>query len=122
MKQSPDPIFLNLVSSKYHVNTDTPTEAEMVYQLEKSLRGSVMLSFYKKKFLVDILKNKVEILAHAEIFDSTMNASLFKALSALIPKNQISVERQASNSDLAVMVAKILPPLKLIQSFVISQL
>ena len=39
MKQAPDPIFLQLVSSKYHVNTDTPTEAEMVYQLENLRKG-----------------------------------------------------------------------------------
>ena len=114
MKQASEPVCPKIVSSKYHVNTDTPSEEEVIYQLEKSSRGAVMLSYNNKKFLVDILNNKVNILTQAQIFDSTMNASLFKALSSLIPQNQVTVERQASNSDLEVMVDKLLPSLNLI--------
>ena len=114
MKQASEPICPKIVSSKYHVNTDTPSEEEVIYQLEKSSRGAVMLSYYKEKFLVDILNNKAKLLSQAQICDSTMNGSLFKVLSSLILQNQVTVERQASNSDLEVMVDKLLPSLNLI--------
>ena len=98
------------------------TEEEMTEQLVKSYKGAIMLSADKKEFLLDLLKNKSDILEQCKLFDSIItDSSLFSAISSLLPENTRVVNHDCKNRDLAVMVSKLLIPLKLLHSYVHSQ-
>ena len=93
-------------------NNDPVSVEELVYQLSSKKTSARMLSKDKKIFLSSILKNKKEILLQCNAFDSTIGTSLYAGISSLIPINTRVITRDASNSDLAQLVAELLYPLK----------
>ena len=105
MKQAKDPKMPKLGSSLR--NNDPIIEDELVYQLTIKTQCARMLSKDKKVFLLAVLKNKLEILLQAKTFDSSIGTSLYAGLCSL---NTRGVTREASNSDLAVLVAQLLNP------------
>ena len=80
-----------------------------------------MLSDKKKKFLLAAIKNQKDILNKAKLVDALSSTSLEKALSILICMNKRLITCEAKNSELALMVAKLLPPLKLLCTFLETQ-
>ena len=119
MKQAENPIIPKFGNKP--VNSKDITEEEMVCQLEKSFKDAIMLSAKKKEFLLDLLKNKKDLLEKCKLFDSIMDSNLYQAVSVLLPANNRVVKHDSKNRDLAIMVAKILGPLKLLHSYVESQ-
>ena len=110
MKQAKDPKMSKLGSSLR--NNDPIIEDELVYQLTIKTQCARMLSKDKKVFLLAVLKNKYDILLQSKAFDSTIGTSLYTGLCSLMPVNTRVVTREASNNDLAVLVAQLLNPLK----------
>ena len=102
-------------------NNDPVSVEELVYQLSSKKTSARMLSKDKKIFLSSILKNKKEILLQCNAFDSTIGTSLYAGLSSLIPINTRVITRDASNSDLAQLVAELLYPLKKLRQHIHSQ-
>ena len=119
MKQAKDPKMPKLGSSLR--NNDPITEDELVYQLTIKKQGARMLSKDKKVFLLAVLKNKLEILLQAKTFDSSIGTSLYAGLCSLMPVNTRVVTREASNSDLAVLVAQLLNPFKKLRQHILAQ-
>ena len=120
MKQAKDPIKPEM-GSDFVNSTDPVSEEEFVCQLEKSSKSALMLSDKKREFLLIAIKNQKDILCKAKLVDSLQSTSLEKALSILIPMNNRLITREAKNSDLAKMIAKLLPPLKLLETFLNTQ-
>ena len=120
MKQAKDPIKPEM-GSDFVNSTDPVSEEEFVCQLEKSSKSALMLSDKKREFLLIAIKNQKDILCKAKLVDSLQSTSLEKALSILIPMNNRLITREAKNSDLAKMIAKLLPPLKLLGTVLNTQ-
>ena len=120
MKQATNPQMPRLSTTSFF-NNDDVTEKEIIYQLEKSDKSARMLLNEKKTFLVDVLLNRASILEQATLLDSVMGTSLFDALTLQIPRNSSLIKRRLTNSQLAGIIAKILRPLKMLRSFIVSQ-
>ena len=92
----------------------------MVSVLQKSSRSSLMLSEAKKRFLQRVLSQKHDIIHSSQLFDATVNSSLTPAFEIMIPANIRSIKR-SNNNDLSDVIAKLLPPFKMLRSYMISQ-
>ena len=101
-------------------NNSGVLEKELIYQLESRSKTAVMLSDAKKSFLKELLKNKKEIIEHCESFDGIIASSLAPSIKKLIPTNVSTIDK-TNNSDLSIIVAKILPPLRVLRSNIISK-
>ena len=101
-------------------NNSEVTEKELVFQLESRTKTAVMLSDSKKTFLKDVLENTQKIISHSEAFDGLMSSSLAPSFRKLIPSNIRMIDK-TSNSDLSLIVAKILPPVRVLRSCILSQ-
>ena len=120
MKQASEPIFPEI--SNNFVSGDEITEEEMTAQLQKSYKGAIMLMSDKKKFLLCLLENKKDLIDKCRVFDSIIpDSSLYAGVSSLLPANNRIVNHDSKNSDLALMIAKLLPPLKLLQSYLVAE-
>ena len=80
-----------------------------------------MLASQKKKFLLNVLTNKTELLEQCNVFDSFMNTGLENAISISIPENTRVINRDSKNVDLAAMVSRLLPSLHMLQKYSKSQ-
>ena len=93
----------------------------MVYQLTKSNKGAVLLSEDKRKFLLDIQKNRVDLLRNAKLFDSVLGSDVYKALDCLIPRKIRTIKREMKNDDLARLIARLLPPMVILRNYLATQ-
>ena len=94
---------------------------DITYHLSKTQNG-VMLASKKKKFLLNILTNKAELLEQCKVFDSFVTDShLENAVRLSIPENTRVINRDSKNVDLAAMVSRLLPPLNMLQTYLKSQ-
>ena len=119
MKQAHDPKMPELGTKV--VNSSSLTEEEMIVQLEKSSKGSILLCAQKKEFLLSMLRNRAELLDACSAFDSVLDGGLYNGISKLIPANTRVVTHDSKNADLAKMISKVLPPLKLLHCYVEKQ-
>ena len=119
MKQNPKPVVPQIGASFW--DNSSVTEKEMIYYLEKSQKDAVLLSDEKKRFLLDLIELQEDLLAKAEAFDAVTNSTVNPSLKKLIPVNKRVVQRDSKNTDLAVMVAKLLPPLTLVRNYINDQ-
>ena len=71
--------------------------------------------------MVDLIELQEDLLAKAEAFDAVTNSTVNPSLKKLIPVNKRVVQRDSKNTDLAVMVAKLLPPLTLVRNYINDQ-
>ena len=85
MKQALNP-KMPTMGSKFVLAKEL-SEEEIMYHLEKT-QGGVMLSGQKKKFLLDVLANKTELLDQCKVFDSFIeDSALENAVKISIPEN-----------------------------------
>ena len=119
MKQANNPKMPEIANKI--VNSSDLTEEEMIAQLEKSSKGSILLSAQKKEFLMSLLRNKAELLEECSAFDSVMDGGLYNGISKLLPANTRVVTHDSKNVDLAGMISKFLKPLKILHSYVEKQ-
>ena len=96
-------------------------EIELIYQLTKASSSARMLSQQKKDFLNLVLDNKKGILEHCKAFDSILDTPLHDSIASLLPVNKRVIDRDSNNTELATMVSKLLNPLKVLRTNVLSQ-
>ena len=96
-------------------------EIELIYQLTKASSSARMLSQQKKDFLNLVLDNKKGILEHCKAFDSILDTPLHDSIASLLPVNKRVINRDSNNTELATMVSKLLNPLKVLRTNVLSQ-
>ena len=119
MEQSKSPIVVDLSTA---FSNDKPiTETELIYHLTKSTKGAVMLSEEKRKFLLDLQKNRVDVLHNAKLFDAALGSDVNKALDCLIPRKIRTIKREMKNDDLAKLIARLLPPMVILRNYLVSQ-
>ena len=119
MKQATEPKMPALGPNL--INNNPITVKELIYQLTKASNSTRMLAKKKKEFLQDVLLNKKDIIEQCKLFDSILGTSLNDAISSLIPINVTVIKRDSSNADLAVMIAELLRPLKVLRKNILAQ-
>ena len=93
MKQALNPKMPKMGST--YVSDKELSVEELTYHLEKT-QGGVMLASQKKKFLLNVLTNKTELLELCKVFDSFMNTGLENAISISIGLKTIAFSSYAS--------------------------
>ena len=117
MQQNPNPKMPEM-GKKINNNSEV-TLKELVYQLENRSAKAIMLSNKKKDFLKLLLKNKKLLVEYCNMFDGIMNTTLSPSIKQLLPSNDRQVDKSV-NAELAVVVAKLLPPLQILRSQIVS--
>ena len=116
MQQNPNPKMPEM-GKKINNNSEV-TLKELVYQLENRSAKAIMLSNKKKDFLKLLLKNKKLLVEYCNMFDGIMNTTLSPSIKQLLPSNDRQVDKSV-NAELAVVVAKLLPPLRILRSQIV---
>lgn len=119
MKQNPNPKMPDMGKAVSN-NSAVTEQKELICQLENRSTKSVMLSEKKREFLKILLKNKKVLIQHCDLFDGITNSSLGPSMRKLIPPNDCHVDKSV-NAELAIVVAKLLPPLQILRSHIVSQ-
>ena len=101
-------------------NNEGASEEELIIELKTRTKAAIMKSDAKKAFLKELIDNKAEILTYCQSFDSLTNSTLAPSMKILTPVNYCTIEK-TSNADLSVLVAKVLPPLRILRSYIIEQ-
>lgn len=118
MKQASNPKMPAF--GKALVNRSEVSEKELIYHLGNRTKGAVLLCDAKKAFMKEVIKNQAEILEYCDLFDGLMASSLANSVKILIPATFRVVDK-SNNSELAVMIAKLLPPLRILCSYINTQ-
>ena len=119
MKQSKTPITIDL-SAGFQNNSDI-TDIELVFQLTKSTKDAILLSNEKKKFLLEVHKNKVDLLRNAQIFDAVLGKDVHDALKSIIPGSSRVINRELKNADLAELIVRLLKPMVILRNYIKSK-